>query len=184
MRRALLLGAVGLVLAAATGLAIALPAAPAPQQNQPRITRLFIPAIKEACLGEAGLPPDYDLGYTFTEEGALVTLDRDGSVTGLPSYVLYVLNGCLAQYPVHPPEQLPTDRYSRNLLYEYFGGSLKPCLEARVSDDLPAMPSRSNFVVRLYLWDPYKGLAPGRSLNELLNLESQCPALPRYLVPD
>ena len=182
MRRALLLGAVGFMLAAGVGLALALPG-PAPEQVKPRITRLFIPAIKVACLGEAGLEPDFDLGYTFTEEGALVTLDRDGSVTGLPSYQLYVLNGCLAKYPVHPPEQLPDDRYSRNLIYDYFSGMLKPCLQSRVGE-LPPLPTRSDFVVRLYLWDPYKAIAPGRSLSELLSLETQCPALPRYLVAD
>lgn len=183
MRRALVLGAVGLVLTAALGVALALTPLPAAQPAAPRITRLFIPAIKESCIGQAGLPPDTDLGFTFTPEGALVTLDHDGSITGLPAYTLYVLNGCLAKYPIHPPEQLPDDRYSRNLIYDYFSLKLKPCLESRVGE-LPPIPSRSKFVVQLYVWEPYKTVAPGRSLTELLSLESQCPALPRYLVPD
>jgi hypothetical protein len=182
MRRALLLGVVGVALTAGLGLVLALPAAPAPSAG-PRITRLFIPAIKDTCRSEAELPPEADLGYTFTKAGALVTLDQNGSLTGIPSYQLYVLNLCLARYPIAPPADPPKDRYSRNLLYDYYGGSLKPCLESRVGD-LPPLPSRADFLVRLYPWDPYRVIAPGRPLGELLSLERQCPALPPYLVPD
>ncbi|MCU1417321.1 MAG: hypothetical protein JWP32_1495 [Schumannella sp.] len=183
MRRALVLGAASFLLAAAVGLALAVPDSAVPGGAEPRITRLFIPAIKATCLAEAGLSGDVDIGYTFTDDGALVTLDRNGTVSGIPSYQLYVLNGCLARYPVHPPEELPRDHYSRNLLYDYFGGVLKPCLESHVTG-LPELPTRADFVERLYPWDPYRSIARGRSLNELLTLELECPALPRYLVPD
>jgi hypothetical protein len=152
-----------------------------PPSADPPITRVFIPAIKVACVEEAGLR-GAQIGYGFTREGALHTLDPgDGSVTGLPAGRLRELNDCLADYPIAPPGDLPRDKYGRNLLYDYYSEVLYGCLAGRVPD-LSALPSRADFVVRLYLWDPYRELAPGRSLDELLALASACPAVPEYLV--
>jgi hypothetical protein len=182
MRRALLLGAVGVALAAGTVLAVAPPTGFS-SPTSPRITRLFIPAIKTECLDRTGLPADSDIGYDFTPAGALVTIDQDGGLTGLPAYTLFRLNECLDDYPIEQATDLPRDRYSRNLLYDYFSTSLRPCLTGHVGD-LPALPSRADFVVRLYRWDPYRGLAPKLQLPDLLAMESECPALPPYLVED
>ena len=72
--------------------------------------------------------------------------------------------------------------YNRNLLYDYYNGVLKACLESRVgTDELPPIPTRADFVVRLYVWDPYRALAPGRTLEELLQLIAECPERPPYL---
>lgn len=181
MRRVLLLGAAVLAVVAAIILAVVLPSAPSGAVGEPHITRLFIPAIKTACIEQAGLR-GADIGYGFTDDGALHSLDPgDGSVTGLPPEKLTRLNDCLGQYPIEPPEQLPRDRYTRNLLYDYFSGVLKACLESRVGD-LPPIPSRADFVVRLYIWDPYRALAPGLSLDDLLRLSAECPSMPEYLM--
>ena len=180
MRRALLLGAAALAVVAGVVLALVLPAAPSVPLAAPHITRVFIPAIKEACIAHAGLL-GADVGYTFDDAGALHTIDPgDGSVTGLPPERLTVLNECLAQYPVEPTQLLPQDPYTRNLLYDYYSGSLKGCLETRVGA-VPPLPSRADFVVRLYVWDPYRVLAPGRTLDELLDLITECPERPAYL---
>jgi len=181
MRRVLLLGAAALVVVAGTVLALVLPATPSAPLGPPHITRVFIPAIKETCLARAGLL-GADIGYRFDDAGALQSLDPgDGSVTGLPVEKLTVLNDCLADYPIDPPQQLPRDKYSRNLLYDYFSGVLKACLESRVDTELPPLPTRADFVVRLYVWDPYRTLAPGRTLDELLELITHCPERPPYL---
>jgi hypothetical protein len=182
MRRVLLLGVTSLLVVAGTVLALVLPTAPSTPVGTPHITRIFIPAIKEACTEQAGLL-GADIGYRFDDDGALHSIDPgDGSVTGLPPEKLAVLNACLAEYPIEAPRQPPRDAYSRNLLYDYFSGILKECLEARVPpDDLPPIPSRADFVVRLYVWDPYRALAPGRTLDELLRLNSECPERPPYL---
>jgi hypothetical protein len=182
MRRVLLLGATALVVVVGTVLALVLPTTPSAPVGPPHITRIFIPAIKEACTGQAGLL-GADIGYRFDENGALQSIDPgDGSVTGLPPEKLAALNECLAQYPIEPPQEPPRDAYSRNLLYDYFSGILRECLEARVPPaDLPPIPSRADFVVRLYVWDPYRALAPGRTLDELLRLSSECPERPPYL---
>jgi hypothetical protein len=181
MRRALLLGAAVLVVVAGIVLAVVLPNVPSGAVGEPHITRLFIPAIKSECVDRAGLL-GADIGYTFTDEGALHSLDPgDGSISGLPAEKLTALNDCLAQYPIEPIQELPRDPYSRNLLYDYFSGVLKGCLEARVNDELPPIPSRADFVVRLYVWDPYRTLAPGRTLDELLRLSAECPERPPYL---
>jgi hypothetical protein len=180
MRRALLLGAAALAVVAGTVLAVVLPAAPSVPLAAPHITRVFIPAIKEACIAHAGLV-GADVGYGFDDTGALHTIDPgDGSVTGLPVDRLTVLNDCLSKYPIEPTQKLPQDPYSRNLLYDYFTGSLKGCLETRVGE-VPPLPSRADFVVRLYVWDPYRVLAPGRTLDELLELITACPERPPYL---
>lgn len=180
MRRALLLGAAVLVVVAGTVLALVLPSAPSGAVADPRITRIFIPAIKVTCIDRAGLR-GADIGYGFDDYGALHTLDPgDGSLTGLPPEKLAVLNDCLAQYPIEPPQELPRDPYSRNLLYDYFSGVLKGCLESRVGT-LPPIPSRADFVVRLYIWDPYRAIAPGLTLDELLQLSAECPERPPYL---
>ena len=178
----LLLGATALVVVAGTVIALVLTAAPSSSGGAPYITRTFIPAIKETCTAEAGLL-GADIGYRFDGDGALHTLDPgDGSVTGLPVEKLTVLNECLAQYPIEPPQQLPRGPYNRNLLYDYYNGVLKPCLETRVPpDELPPIPTRADFVVRLYVWDPYRVLAPGRTLDELLQLSAECPERPPYL---
>ena len=182
MRRALLLGAAVLVVVAGIVLAIVLPGVPSGSDSAPHITRVFIPAIKESCVAHAGLVGG-DIGYTFDDAGALRTIDPgDGSITGLPEERLAVLNDCLARYPIEPNQLLPRDPYRRNLLYDYFSGTLKACLESRVgTDPLPALPSRADFVVRLYVWDPYRYLAPGRTLDELLALITECPERPPYL---
>jgi hypothetical protein len=180
MRRALLLGAAALVVAAGVVLALVLPTAPSSADGEPRITRIFIPDIKQTCLARADLIGE-DLGYGFTDEGALHTLDPgDGSVTGLPIEQLAELNACLARYPIEPIREVPRDAYSRNLLYDYFSGVQKGCLESRV-EGVPPLPSRADFVVRLYVWDPFRVLAPELDLDELLQLSVECPELPPYL---
>ncbi len=181
MRRVLLLGVAALVVVAGTVLALVLPAAPSAPPGTPQITRVFIPAIKAACTERAGLL-GADIGYRFDDTGALHSLDPgDGSVTGLPVEKLTVLNDCLAQYPIETP-QLPRDKYNRNVLYDYYSGVLEACLKSRVgSDALPPLPTRADFVVRLYVWDPYRVLAPGRNLDELLQLVTECPERPPYL---
>jgi hypothetical protein len=181
MRRALLLGAAVLAVVASIVLAILLPGAPSASLSAPHITRVFIPAIKEACVAQAGLVGG-DIGYTFDDAGALHTIDPgDGSITGLPVDRLTALNECLAQYPIEPTLQQPRDAYSRNLLFDYFSGVLKGCIESRVGPVLPELPSRADFVVRLYIWDPYRVLAPGRTLEELIQLITECPERPPYL---
>ena len=181
MRRALLLGVAVLVIVAGIVLALVVPGAPTGAVGEPHITRVFIPAIKSTCIDAAGLQGS-DIGFQFTEDGALHSLDPgDGSITGLPPEQLAVLNDCLARYPIEPTQELPQDPYSRNLLYDYYSGVLKGCLEARVDDALPPIPSRADFVVRLYVWDPYRALARGHTLDELLQLISACPELPPYL---
>jgi len=183
MRRALLLGVAFLVIAAGTILALVLPGATTDAIGTARITRVFIPAIKTECLNRAGLVTP-DLGFAFTDDGALHTLDPgDGSVSGLPTGQLAMLNDCLEQYPIEPSQEPPRDQYSRNLLYDYFHGVLHPCLASRV-DTLPPLPSRADFVVRLYVWDPFRALAPGRQLDELLALSAACPERPPYLALD
>ncbi len=181
MRRALLLGAAVLVVVAGILLAVVLPTVPSGAVGEPHITRLFIPAIKTACIERAGLR-GADLGYVFTDEGALHSLDPgDGSVTGLPVEKLTVLNECLARYPIDSIDEVPRDAYSRNLLYDYISGVLKGCLESHGVRDLPAIPSRADFVVRLYAWDAYRVTAPGMGLDELLDLSAACPSEPEYL---
>jgi hypothetical protein len=182
MRRVLLLGVTALAVVTSTVLVLTLTAAPSSPVGPPQITRVFIPAIKETCTTSAGLL-GADIGYRFDDDGALRTLDPgDGSVTGLPPEKLAALNECLAGYPVEPPQQLPRGPYNRNLLYDYYSGVLKACLESRVgADELPPIPTRADFVVRLYAWDPYRALAPGRTLDELLRLIAECPERPPYL---
>ncbi len=181
MRRVLLLGVAVVAAVAAIILAVVLPSAPSGAASEPHITRLFIPAIKTACIEQAGLL-GADIGYKFTDEGALHSIDPgDGSVTGLPAEKLTVLNDCLGQYPIEPPQQFPRDPYTRNLLYDYNSGVLKGCLESRVGE-LPPIPSRADFVVRLFSWDPYRTLVPGHTLDELLRLSAACPSVPEYLV--
>ena len=60
----LLLGAAVLVVVAGIVLAVVLPAVPSAPTSAPHITRLFIPAIKETCIAQAGLL-GADIGYTF-----------------------------------------------------------------------------------------------------------------------
>lgn len=181
MRRAVLLGAATLLVAAAGVFAVLIP----PVASHPaaaHITRLFIPAIKVHCREHAFVDENADIGYTFTDFGALVTIDHDGSRTGLLPQTLERLNACLAEYPIEPITELPRDHYSRNLLYDYFSQTLEPCLAGRV-DEVPPLPARSDFVVRLYIWDPYRAIAPGLTLDRLLTLATACPALPPYLSP-
>jgi hypothetical protein len=185
MRRALLLGAAVLVIVAAGVSAAVLTQPPTAEGAAPRITRLFIPAIKADCRERAGIPDEgaQRIGYTFTTEGALITIDRDGRLTGIDAGRLITFNTCLAQYPIEPINLAPHDHYSRNLLFDYFSNTLKPCLTTHVDDELPPLPTRADFVVRLFNWDPYRYLAPGRDLGELLTLATECPALPAYLTP-
>ena len=185
MRRALVLGAATAMVAVAGMLAVALPGSPASEPRAPHITRLFIPAIKAECRLQTKIPDGKapDIGYTFLPSGALTTIDRDGEFTGIESGRLEAFNRCLAQYPIEPIRPIPHDHYSRNLLYDYFSTSLQPCL-AGSFDDLPRLPSRADFVVRIYQWDPYRALARRLKLDELLQLEAECPALPQYLAAD
>jgi hypothetical protein len=169
------------VIAAGVILALVLPGSPSGAVGEPHITRVFIPAIKAACVERAGLLGS-DIGYRFTTEGALHSLDPgDGSITGLPPEKLTALNDCLAQYPIEPTQEPPQDPYSRNLLYDYYSDVMQGCLESHGATPLPPLPSRADFVVRLYVWDPYRALAPGRTLKELLALVSECPERPPYL---
>ena len=183
MRRALPLVAAGLLVAAGAALAFVLPSAPSQADGEPRITRVFIPAVKSACLDRAGIARSLQtIGFTFTAEGALRTIDVDGSLTGIEPDRLAAFNDCLAEYPIDPDPATPQDHYSRNLLYDYFADVLEPCLSSRVGPGiLPPMPRRSDFVVRLYGWDPYRALAPTRELGELLELSAACPDRPAYL---
>ena len=180
MRRALPLVVAIAVIAVTAWFAVTLPAPGAGVTGEPRITRLFIPAIKLECREHAGIPASADIGYTFTGQGALTTIDRDGSFTGIEPDRLVELNACLAQYPIEPITDMPHDHYSRNLLYDYNVEVLEPCLAGRV-DGLPPMPSRSDFVVRLYAWDPFRTLARDHPLPELLSLSSACPQVPGFL---
>jgi hypothetical protein len=161
-------------------LARAVPAPSPPTSDEPRITRLFIPAIKAECRIVAGVGDGTDIGYTFTPTGALTTIDRDGSYTGLDPHVLGAFNICLARYPIRPEPDWPHNHYSRNLLYDYFAGVLKPCLSERVAG-VPGLPSRADFVVRLYSYDPFRVIAPQHTLRELIALTRACPPLPPYL---
>jgi hypothetical protein len=176
--RILVIGGLAVVLVIAALVAFVLPVATR-VPSEPRITRLFIPAIKEDCRARAGVPADAVLGYTFTDSGAVETIDHDGSLTGVAPEVLQALNDCLAQYPIQPLIELPRDHYSRNLLYDYYVSDLRPCLAERVAD-LPELPSRADFVVRLYDWDPYRTLARTLPLAQLLEFEGACPALPAW----
>ncbi|MEO8263021.1 MAG: hypothetical protein ABI566_10675 [Pseudolysinimonas sp.] len=183
MRRALLLVAAGLALAVGAVLAFVLPPSPSGTAGEPHITRVFIPAVKSECLDRAGIARSLQtIGFTFTEAGALRTIDTDGSLTGIEPDRLEAFNACLAEYPIQPDFESPHDHYSRNLLYDYFADVLQPCLSSRVGPGiLPPMPRRSDFVVRLYGWDPYRSLAPTRDLGELLELSAACPDRPVYL---
>jgi hypothetical protein len=180
MRRALPLVVAIAVVAASAWFALALPPPGAGDAGEPRITRLFIPAIKAECRDRAGVEAAADIGYTFTAAGALATIDRDGSFTGIDPVRLAGLNACLALYPIEPSTGAPHDHYSRNLLYDYLTGVLEPCLSARVGG-LPPLPARADFVVRLYGWDPFRTLAADHPLEELLALAAACPPIPRYL---
>jgi hypothetical protein len=181
LRTPLLVGAATALVAAAGLVALALPVPTTTTgTGEARITRLFIPAIKDDCRRRAEVPADAVIGYTFDRAGALQTLDRDGSLTGVAAGVLTDFNDCLAQYPIQPFLDAPHDHYNRNLLYDYFVTDLRPCLADRVSD-LPPMPSRADFVVRLFVWDPYRVIAPGLSLAQLIELERSCPAMPDWV---
>jgi hypothetical protein len=181
MRRALVLGAVGVLLTAGVALALMLPGPVPAEASAPRITRLFIPAIKTACQLDTLGPTDQQIGYTFSGANALTTIDQDGSLTGIPAPTLHRLNACLAQYPIQATRELPHDHYSRNLLYDYDQGVLKPCLEAALDRTMPDLPARSDFVTRLYLWEPYTTLARQLDLDHLLTLTAECPPVPAYL---
>jgi hypothetical protein len=179
--RILLIGAVVTVIALIVLVAYVLPVS-TPDRGEPRVTRIFIPAIKEDCRQRAEVPPDAMLGYTFSQTGAVQTVDHDGSLTGVDPDVLRALNECMAQYPIQPTIELPHDHYTRNLLYDYYVTDLRPCLAARVSA-LPELPSRADFVVRLFVWEPYRILARTLPLAQLLEYEGACPELPGWLVP-
>jgi hypothetical protein len=181
MRRVLLISTAVVLAVAGVVLAVVLPGARSGAVGEPHITRTFIPAIKTACIDEAGLL-GADIGYVFTDAGALHSVDPgDGSVTGLPPEKLTVLNECLARYPIEPIQEILRGPYNRNLLYDYVSGVLKGCLESRGVTDLPPIPSRADFVVRLYAWDPYRVMAPGKTLDELLRLSAECPERPPNL---
>lgn len=179
--RLLFAGGFALIILIAGLVAFVLPVA-TQGDAEPRITRLFIPAIKADCRERAQVPPDAVLGYTFSETGAVVTIDRDGSLTGVEPGVLRALNACMAQYPIQPAVDPPQDHYHRNLLYDYYVTDLRPCLADRVTE-LPELPSRADFVVRLYGWQPYRILARTLPLAQLLEYERNCPELPRWMVP-
>jgi hypothetical protein len=185
MRRALLPGAAALVVAAVSGLLVIHHTPVLVPDDEPRITRLFIPAIKTDCRVRAGISDEHArfIGYTFTGTGALTTIDRDGSLTGIHPDSLDTFNVCLSQYPIEPIRQTSRDHYSRNVLYDYVTGVLQPCLAARF-DDLPPVPTRADFVERLYVWDPYRRLAPQLTLPQLIDVSAACPEVPPYLVAD
>jgi hypothetical protein len=176
--RILLIGGLVVVAVVSALVAFVLPVAGG-GADEPRITRIFIPAIKEDCRQRALVPADAVLGYTFDADLAVQTIDHDGSLTGVEPDVLRALNECLAQYPIQPTIELPRDHYGRNLLYDYYVTDLRPCLADRVSD-LPPMPSRADFVVRLYAWDPFRTLARTLPLAQLLEYETDCPELPAW----
>ena len=176
--RLLLIGGLVVVAVVSALIAFVLPVADG-GTHAPRITRIFIPAIKEDCRQRALVPADAVLGYTFDDSGAVQTIDHDGSLTGVEPDVLEALNECLAQYPIQPTIELPRDHYTRNLLFDYYVTDLRPCLAERVSE-LPEMPSRADFVVRLYAWEPYRTLARTLPLAQLLEYEAACPELPAW----
>ena len=86
--------------------------------------------------------------------------------------------------PIEPARDIPQDHYTRNLLYDYDATVLKPCLEHVLGEQLAPLPSRADFVERLYGWNPYPALAHRLTLSELLALDAQCPPIPPYLEPD
>jgi len=182
-RLPLLIGVVLAMITAAAIVVLVLPLATAspPAAGDARITRLFIPAIKTDCRQRSGVPEGTTIGYTFNAEHAVQTLDHDGSLTGVDPDVLREFNACMAQYPVEAVIDPPHDHYSRNLLYDYFVSDLRPCLGDRISD-LPELPSRADFVVRLFQWDPYRAIARERTLAQLLEIEGSCPALPDWAI--
>ncbi|HWM34733.1 MAG TPA: hypothetical protein VNR36_10890 [Pseudolysinimonas sp.] len=180
MRRRLPLLLAVAVVAASGWFALTLPDPVPIAGGEPRITRLFIPAIKAECRQRAGVQESADIGYTFTPDGALTTIDRSGALTGIDSARLARFNSCLARYPIEPIRAVPQDHYTRNLLYDYDVDVLAPCLAARV-DALPPIPARSDFVVRLFSWDPFRALALRHPLDELLQLARACPAIPPFL---
>jgi hypothetical protein len=185
MRRApLLLGAAGIVLGAGVALALLATAPPPPAPSAPHITRVYIPLIKQACGQEVLGVTALQIGYTFTDDNALATIDRDGALTGLSPDDLARLNACLARYPIEPTREVPQDHYARNLIYDYDERLLRPCLEHVLGEHLPPLPSRADFVERLYAWNPYPALAHRLDLEQLLALDAQCPPIPPYLLPD
>jgi hypothetical protein len=181
MRRASVLGAAGIVLAVGIALALVLPGqAPSPPGTA-HITRLYIPLIKDACTEEVLGATGVQIGYRFTADNALATIDEDGSLTGIAPGELALLNACLARYPIERTPETPQDHYTRNLLYDYEASVLKPCLEHALGEELAPLPSRADFVERLYSWNPYPALVHRLTLSELLALDAQCPPIPPYL---
>lgn len=183
MRRAVVLGVTTAVVVAVGALAFVLPPAPEAAPDRPHITRMFIPAIKVDCQRRANIANDVaaQVGYTFAPNGALRTIDQDGTLTGIDAGRLIRFNTCLARYPIEPIWLPPHDHYSRNLLYDYYSSTLQPCLAGKVTKQLPPLPTRADFVVRLYAWDPYRILVPDFDLDQLLVLATACPPLPVYL---
>jgi hypothetical protein len=184
MRRAPVLGAAGAVLAVGVVFALALPGTPSTPSGAAHITRIYIPLIKDACTEEVLGVSDLQIGYRFTADNALTTIDQDGSLTGIAPRDLALLNACLARYPIEQSREIPQDHYTRNLLYDYVATVLKPCLEHALGEQLAPLPSRADFVERLYAWNPYPALAHRLTLSELLALDAQCPPIPPYLEQD
>lgn len=185
MRRALLLGAAGVVLAVGVTLALLLLPGRGPvPAGAVHITRIYIPLIKNACTEEVLGVTDLQIGYRFTADNALTTIDGDGTLTGIAPRDLALLNACLARYPIEPAREIPQDHYTRNLLFDYAASVLKPCLEHTLGEHLAPLPSRADFVERLYSWNPYPALAHRLTLSELLALDAQCPPIPPYLEQD
>jgi hypothetical protein len=185
MRRAPVLGAAGLVLAVGVIALVAVLSGRSPAQlGTVHITRLYIPLIKAACTEEVLGVTGLSIGYRFTPDNALTTIDVDGSLTGIAPADLARLNACLARYPIEPAREIPQDHYTRNLLYDYDAAVLKPCLEHALDEQLAPLPRRADFVERLYGWNPYPALAHRLTLSELLALDAQCPPIPPYLEQD
>ena len=143
--------------------------------GEPRITRLFIPAIKAdcrqrrrpgGCRARLHVHPTARCRPSITT--ALTGIEPDGSgAQRVPGAV-----------PDPADHELPHDHYSRNLLYDYYVTDLQPCLADRVSD-LPPMPTRADFVSAVRLGPvPHSRADP--ALAQLLEYETDCPELPAW----
>ena len=106
MRRAPVLGAAGVVLAVGVGVALLLSGPPPAPSGAAHITRIYIPLIKNACTQEVLGVTDLQIGYRFSADNALTTIDADGSLTGIAPRDLALLNACLARYPIEPAREI------------------------------------------------------------------------------
>ncbi len=149
---------------------------------EPHITRVFIPAIKAACIEQAGparrrhrLPVHRRRRPAHPRSGRRQrhrpsAREADGAQR-LPRAVPDRADPAAAARPVQPQPAL------RLLLGRAQGVPGVP----RGLGDLPPIPSRADFVVRLYVWDPYRLSHPAARSTNCSQLSAECPERPPYL---